>query len=118
MKIWCLVFVVAGVFPVSLSSAEEFRCRTMWAVTTAYTSVHGEVPGSKTCAGEFPLGTLLIVPGYGDCIVRGRMGVPFRHYWHVNLRFGRHDRAEAAREWGRRQLPIMVCEYHPGEESP
>lgn len=118
-KILTIIIAVLSAAGSSIeTSAPTVRCRAMWAVTTAYTSAHGEIPGSKTCVGEFPRGTLLIVPEYGDCVVRGRMGASFRRYWHVNLRFGGHDRARAAREWGRRRQQIVVCEYAPGGESP
>ncbi len=66
-----------------------------------------ERKGDHSCAANFlKFGTVVYVPGFGECTVRDRLAVRFRR--RIDLGFGVAERLKAAKTWGFKRLDIQV----------
>lgn len=63
--------------------------------------------GSESCAGHFPFGTELEIPGFGTCVVRDRTHPRFSD--RVDIYFGGKERIPAAFDWGVRRLRVRIA---------
>jgi len=97
---------------------------TVKVITTAYNSVPEQTDstpcisadgtdicvaharGERTCAAAFPFGTVITIPGVGDCIVHDRLAR--KYATRVDIHFGGRDTITAARNYGKQVKEVTI----------
>jgi len=67
-----------------------------------------EARGDHSCAASLPFGAKISVPGLGTCTVRDRLAPRFAH--RIDWHFGGRPEVKGAREWGRKELTVTICQ--------
>lgn len=100
------------------------KIRTFVAKVTAYTSSRDETDdtpctaangddicallkrGDRSCAGRYPFGTRLDIPGIGVCTIRDRTAA--RYNDRIDVYFGGSDKKKEAKQWGAPTLTVKI----------
>lgn len=63
--------------------------------------------GERACAANcLPFGSVLDIPGIGQCVVRDRTATRFGS--RIDVYFGGRDQIKAARQWGKKALVLTI----------
>lgn len=67
------------------------------------------VRGERACAANcLPLGSIVDIPGIGQCVVRDRTASRFGS--RIDVYFGGRDQIKAARQWGKKTLVLTIIQ--------